>query len=201
MNNKSRLECHAILLAAGRGERFDPSGERHKLLQTLADGQNVITHSARQLLSVFPHSVAVVAQDAKVIQENLTQLTLPFCIGENSRDGMANSLVTALRELPSTCDAVVIALADMPFVSVATLQKIRAALEQGAGIVVPTYQGQRGNPVGFSIKYLPQLLSLQGDRGARQLLQTYPVTEIDVPDAGILRDIDVPADLIAPKSR
>jgi molybdenum cofactor cytidylyltransferase len=200
LKNKDAFLCYGILLAAGQGKRFDPSGRQHKLLQTLATGQSVIALSASQLQSVFPDSVTVVAADAVQIQQSLTELALPFCICENAQEGMANSLVTALRQLPAGADAVVIALADMPFVHIDTLLQIRASLMSGADIVVPTYQGQRGNPVGFSLKYLPQLLSLQGDRGARQLLQTNPVTEIAVSDPGILRDIDVPADLIAPDS-
>lgn len=199
MKNKDAFLCHGILLAAGQGKRFDPSGTQHKLLQILKTGRSVIAHSASQLKNAFPDSLAVVSENAVEIQQSLNELALPFCICENAQDGMANSLVTALRQLPTGTDAVVIALADMPFVHIDTLLQIRASLIAGADIVVPTYQGQRGNPVGFAIKYLPQLLSLQGDRGARQILQIYPVTEIAVSDPGILRDIDVPADLIDPK--
>jgi len=199
LKNKDAFLCYAILLAAGQGKRFDPSGRQHKLLQPLSTGRSVIARSASQLKEAFPNSFAVVSENAVQIQQSLTELAMPFCICENAQDGMANSLVTALRQLPSDTDAVVIALADMPFVQGDTLLQIRASLMAGAEIVVPTYQGQRGNPVGFAIKYLPQLLSLQGDRGARHLLQTYPVTEIAVSDPGILRDIDVPADLIDSK--
>jgi molybdenum cofactor cytidylyltransferase len=200
LKNKDAFLCHGILLAAGQGKRFDPSGRQHKLLQTLTMGRSVLTRSASQLQSAFPDCLAVVAAEAVQIQQSLADLALPFCICENAQEGMANSLVTALQHLPIGTDAVVVALADMPFVHIDTLLQIRASLAAGADIVVPTYQGQRGNPVGFAIKYLPQLLSLQGDRGARQLLQTYPVTEIAVSDPGILRDIDVPADLVAPDS-
>ncbi|MFZ6798820.1 nucleotidyltransferase family protein [Undibacterium sp. Di24W] len=199
MKNRDAFLCYGILLAAGQGKRFDPSGRQYKLLQTLPTGQTVIARSASQLKEAFPNSIAVVSENAVQIQQSLTELALPFCICETAQDGMANSLVTALRQIPADIDAVVIALADMPFVRGETLLQIRSSLIGGAEIVVPTYQGQRGNPVGFAIKYLPQLLSLQGDRGARQLLQTYPVTEIAVSDQGILRDIDVPADLIDTK--
>ncbi|HEV7816123.1 MAG TPA: nucleotidyltransferase family protein, partial [Janthinobacterium sp.] len=36
-----------ILLAAGRGRRFDPSGLQNKLLQPLAQGEPVVAASAR----------------------------------------------------------------------------------------------------------------------------------------------------------
>jgi molybdenum cofactor cytidylyltransferase len=57
------------------------------------------------------------------------------------------------------------------------------------------YRGQRGNPVGFSRDYLPQLLALEGDQGARGILKHAPVTELEVDDSGILQDVDTPADL------
>jgi molybdenum cofactor cytidylyltransferase len=55
--------------------------------------------------------------------------------------------------------------------------------------------GRRGNPVGFGRVHLAALLALEGDQGARRLLQTCPVTEVPVEDPGIFRDIDTPADL------
>lgn len=48
-----------ILLAAGRGRRFDPSGTRNKLLQPLPNGEPVAVASARALLAVLPKVIAV----------------------------------------------------------------------------------------------------------------------------------------------
>ncbi|MNY74038.1 MobA-like NTP transferase domain protein [compost metagenome] len=62
-------------------------------------------------------------------------------------------------------------------------------------IAAPMYRGRRGNPVGFSRHYLPQLLALEGDQGARGILKHSAVTELEVDDSGILQDIDTPADL------
>ena len=174
--------CCGILLAAGQGKRFDPSGRQHKLLQVLPSGQNVVSASARNLQQVFPRSWAVLADQSHAIQASLQTLNFPIYFCADADLGMAHSLRTGIEQLPVDADAFVIALADMPFVSVQTLMVIRDGLAEGADIVVPVYRGQRGNPVGFSRKYLPDLHSLRGDRGARQLLQTQLVTEIDVDD-------------------
>lgn len=187
--------CCGILLAAGQGKRFDPSGRQHKLLQVLPSGQNVVSASARNLQQVFSRSWAVLADQSHAIQSSLQALNFPTYFCADADLGMAHSLRTGIEQLPADADAFVIALADMPFVSVQTLMAIRDGLVEGADIVVPVYRGQRGNPVGFSRKYLPDLHSLRGDRGARQLLQTQLVTEIDVDDPGILQDIDRPEDL------
>jgi molybdenum cofactor cytidylyltransferase len=108
---------------------------------------------------------------------------------------MASSLVHGLRQSPADCAGWVIALADMPYVQPESIAAILTALQNGADIAVPVCQGRRGNPVGFSRRYLPQLLALTGDQGARALLNMYPVTEVPVNDPGIFQDIDIPEDL------
>ncbi|MFA9275853.1 MAG: NTP transferase domain-containing protein [Candidatus Aquirickettsiella gammari] len=187
--------CYGILLAAGQGKRFDASGLRHKLLQKLPSGQNIVSTSAMNLQQALPHSIAVVARDAGAIQDSLAMLEMPVAVCEDAQSGMSNSLRTGLQYLPAELDAFIIALADMPFVRAETIQAIASSLAAGAEIVVPVFAGQRGNPVGFAKKYSQQLRQLEGDRGARQLLQNLPVTELVVDDPGILRDIDRPEDL------
>lgn len=187
--------CCGILLAAGQGKRFDPSGRQHKLLQVLPSGLNIVSTSASNLQQVFPQSWAVLADQSSAIQASLQALNFPTYFCADAALGMAHSLRTGIEQLPADADAFVIALADMPFVSAQTLMAIRDGLAKGADIVVPVYRGQRGNPVGFSRKHLPDFHNLHGDRGARQLLQTQPVTEIEVDDCGILQDIDRPEDL------
>jgi molybdenum cofactor cytidylyltransferase len=72
-------------------------------------------------------------------------------------------------------------------------------VEEGADIAVPVHRtahGQeRGNPVAFSRRHLPQLLALTGDRGARGIVRDNIVNEVAVDDPGILLDIDTPPDL------
>jgi molybdenum cofactor cytidylyltransferase len=108
---------------------------------------------------------------------------------------MAASLVHAL-QATQDADGWLIALADMPFVAPDTMETLAHAIGHGADIAAPVYRGQRGNPVAFSREHLPRLLRLEGDRGARGLLQEFPVREVRVDDPGILRDIDTPEDLL-----
>jgi len=65
-------------------------------------------------------------------------------------------------------------------------------------MVAPVYQGQRGHPVGFSARWQQPLQELSGDKGARNLLADYPgeLELLTTEDAGILKDIDHPQDLI-----
>ncbi|MBX9870265.1 MAG: hypothetical protein K2X63_10725, partial [Burkholderiaceae bacterium] len=75
MNNA--FLCCGILLAAGRGRRFDPTGQQHKLLQTLSSGASVITTSALHLQQALPLSIAVIAQTPDAIRLALDGLQIP----------------------------------------------------------------------------------------------------------------------------
>ena len=185
-----------ILLAAGQGKRFDASGRLNKLLQPLPSDLTVAGSSAINMLSVLPATIAVVSPNTESLAAVLKSAGCELTVCFDAQNGLANSLVHALQHSSPDCSGWVIALADMPFVQPDTMAVIVQTLNSGAGIVVPTFLGKRGNPVGFSRQYLPQLLALTGDQGARSLLKAFPVTEVAVNDAGILKDIDVPADLL-----
>ncbi|MES2127212.1 MAG: nucleotidyltransferase family protein [Pseudomonadota bacterium] len=182
-----------ILLAAGRGSRFDPTGERNKLLAITASGDAVAVASARALLAVLPRVIACVSDDAVGAALRKAGCAVTHC-AEATR-GMSASLAHALRCSPPGTEGWLVALGDMPYVQGATLLALCAALEQGADIAVPVCGGQRGNPVGFSAKHLPALLALEGDQGARAIVRSHPVVEVPVDDTGIFRDIDTSSDL------
>lgn len=190
------MNLAGILLAAGRGRRFDPTGGRNKLLQPLPGGEAVVTASARHLLSVVPRVIAVVPPDDGGVAAMLRALGCDLTVCEAADTGMGASLVQAVRHsLPS--DGWLVALGDMPFVAQATLARLRDAVVDGASIAVPVHAGRRGNPVAFGSAHRDALLALGGDQGARRLLHTHAVTELAVDDPGILRDIDTLADLLA----
>ena len=193
-----------ILLAAGRGRRFDPAGVHNKLLQRLPGGELVVAASARTLLAVFPRVVAVVPPDDGGVGDVLRRLGCEVTVCPDADGGMGLSLAHAIRHSlqaqlhdKSPGQGWLVALGDMPFVAPSTLHALDAAVGEGAAIAAPLFEGRRGNPVAFGARHRDALLALDGDQGARRLLQTSPVTTIDVPDPGILRDIDSPSDLPA----
>ncbi len=194
MQNPSSGQLVGVLLAAGRGRRFDPTARHDKLCQVLPDGRTVAGAAAANLLAAMSHVVAVVRPGEAPLARELARLGCEILTCDNAADGMAASLAAGLSHTAGAAGWV-IALADMPCVQAATIDALVAAIGQGAGIAVPTYQGVRGNPVAFGAAYLPQLLQLDGDEGARSLLKKFAVTEIVVDDAGVRQDVDTPADL------
>lgn len=183
-----------LLLAAGKGVRFDVTGQRNKLLQPVDRGARVVERAAVHLLAATPHVVAVVRQADDGVARVLQELGCQVLVCPQADEGMGVSLAHGARALPAA-DGVIVALGDMPFVAVDTLSALADAIVQGAGIAVPVCGGRRGNPVAFAAQYIPRLQQMHGDQGARQLLKSCPVREIPVQDRGIFRDVDSPADL------
>jgi molybdenum cofactor cytidylyltransferase len=189
-----RNQFIGILLSAGKGSRFDPTGAKNKLLQPLPAGDIVVRASAKNLRAAVPSVLAVVRPGADELASQLRSLGCEVTECPTAELGMAESLVHALSVAQGAAGWVV-ALGDMPYVKPATITALMEAIQNGADIAVPTLQGRRGNPVAFSPFHLPRLLELRGDQGARSLLKAFPVTEVAVEDEGILRDIDAAADL------
>ena len=193
-----------ILLAAGFSRRF---GSTNKLLQRLPDGRPIALASAENLIQSIPVSIAVLRPKNKELAELLLNagLNIAFCT-ENNQE-MADSLATGISYSANfeaagdgfVNDGFVIALADMPFIQSKTILAVANKVVNGASIVIPTYQNQRGHPVGFSAKFRGDLENLQGDEGARSIIKRY-ANELELlptDDAGILVDIDTPNDLSA----
>ncbi|KQV44982.1 MULTISPECIES: NTP transferase domain-containing protein [unclassified Duganella] len=189
-----------VLLAAGRGSRFDPTGERYKLLQALPNGDPVVVASARALLAAVPRVFAVVRPEDAATAGLLRGLGCEVVVCANAGDGMAASLACAVQHARDA-GGWLIALADMPYVQPATMAALAGAVGQGgsasgtAAIAAPVHEGRRGNPVAFGRTHLQALLALAGDQGARSILKNNPVNELTVNDPGILQDIDTPSDI------
>ncbi|MGE3149543.1 MAG: NTP transferase domain-containing protein, partial [Pseudorhodoplanes sp.] len=89
-------------------------------------------------------------------------------------------------------------------VNAALIDRLVAAFdpEKGALIVVPSIDGKRGNPVLWSRRFIPELMALEGDVGARHLIGRYPeaVAEVPVSGSAAFLDVDTPEALAAAKS-
>jgi xanthine dehydrogenase accessory factor len=118
---------------------------------------------------------------------------------ENPRaeEGIASSIRAGLTGLPETTEVVAIALGDMPLVATETVRELlRTYEETRTPIVFPQYRGRQGNPVLWDRGFLGALRELEGDRGAKALLERNRDLALAVPveDRGVCLDIDTPAD-------
>lgn len=97
--------------------------------------------------------------------------------------------------LASRFDAALVVLADMPAVQPATVHALIEAFQREGRPAWPWHAGQPGHPRLLPRANWPALLDLSGDEGARHRLDWSQATRVDVPDGGILLDIDTPGDL------
>jgi len=180
-----------ILLAAGAGTRF---GGR-KLLHPLPDGVPVGLASLRNLISAVTHVIVVVRpgdDDLRALLESEGALVIEC---QDAERGMGHSLAAGVAE-SSAAEGWVIALGDMPRIRPATIKQVVHALEQGAGIVVPVFAGERGHPVAFDRRFRAELLGLTGDAGARTIVHAHSseVCRLEVDDPAVVQDVDTVED-------
>lgn len=180
-----------VLLAAGCSSRFGG----HKLL-TEIQGMSLIRHSA-ECLSPCDRVITVIRQEDEPLQMILQDASINTVLNLQAAKGMGNSLACAIRASEMS-DGWCILPADMPYVDKSTTSQIVRSLRNGAGIAAPFYHRRRGHPVGFSKTFRNDLLALEGDFGARDILaaESESVVAIEVEDQGILIDIDTPQDVV-----
>ena len=183
----------ALVLAAGRSTRMG----HNKLLARLADGRTMIEHTVDHVLATSAWPVLVVTghDDAK-IRATLAGKPVRFVAAPDYALGLASSLHAGLKALPPEAGAALICLGDMPLIPPDVLERLVTAFapKEGRDIVLPSFQGQRGNPVLWGRRFFSELLALTGDAGARQILHKHMefVAEVAVESDTVLRDFDTP---------
>jgi molybdenum cofactor cytidylyltransferase len=154
-----------LLLAAGRSTRFGADKLTAKL-----DGKAVVRLSA-ECLRPLDAVYVVIPPGADAITQALARLDVTFVVNLGRAEGMASSLRAGVAALPADVDAVVVALGDQPFASPdVTKVLVERWKAGGADAVAPQYRDGRGHPVLFGRGCFPALDMLEGDVGARTVL-------------------------------
>ncbi len=190
MNNTAIL-----VMAAGSSRRFG-SDKRQARIE-----HKTLLEATLEKAAPWKESIRVILGPGdETLQQTLSAQGITAYIAENAQRGMGHSLADSIGLL-SMHDPMfrqcLIMLADMPFLKTSTLKTLLNALQNNE-LVVPTYQGKRGNPVGFGQHYFSELAKLTGDSGGKIILlrNENSIQEIPVDDIGILMDIDRPEQLI-----
>ena len=173
------------VLAAGQGRRFGSN----KLMADL-DGAPMGSHIARTLAEMpFAWRFAVCSKGAALVQ-HFSGSGFQIIFNNTPESGQAHSLHLAVEAAEATdAGALLVLLADMPFVTTGHIEKLWAA---GAGIMASTFGDGPMPPALFPRDVWPMLLATSGDAGARALLGD---AKLIAASASELRDVDVPADL------
>ena len=179
-----------VLLAAGYSTRY----RGNKLLADIG-GRPLINYSA-SALAPCDRIIAVVRADDKTSMAVLNTLGVDCVFNDEAGRGMGHSIACAIHASPDSGGWCLLP-ADMPYVKAATTQRLISALHDGSDLAAPFYNEHRGHPVAFSNQFRDVLAGLDGDCGARSIIEHHvnQLTVVDCDDAGVLIDIDTVEEL------
>jgi molybdenum cofactor cytidylyltransferase len=182
----------ALVLAAGRSRRMAPV---NKLVVKDGEGVPMVARVVDNVLASHARPVVVVTgYERERVEAALAGRLVRLVHAEDYAEGLSASLKAGLAALPADIDGVVVCLGDMPLVAGPLIDRLIAAFdpEEGRAIAMPTFRGKQGNPMLWSVEFLPEMMAITGDVGARHLVGKHAdrVVEVEVADDAVLKDFD-----------
>ena len=189
------LTFSAVVLAAGLSSRMQG---QHKLLLPV-DGQPAVRRTVSALAAAGPEEIVVVTGfRGRAVMEALVDLPVTFQSNPRYEEGQMTSVAAGVAALRAPCSVVLVCLADQVLLEAADYRELIdafAAMSSGS-ILIPVFNGQRGNPVAFSASYAAEVISGHVNPGCRKLIAEHP-DEVFIYEAAHDRfviDMDTPED-------
>jgi len=183
----------AVILAAGRSTRM---GGPNKLLAELEGKKLVRIATEHALASKAGEVIVVTGHQAELVEQALAGLKVKFVRNPDFAGGLASSVKSGISAVSAKADGAVICLGDMPLIDARLIDRLieSFAPDRGNLIVLPVADGRRGNPVLWSRRFFSELMTLDGDIGARHLITKHgeAVAEVPVDGESAFLDIDTP---------
>ena len=185
----------AILLAAGQSKRM---GGENKLTKEI-NGIPLIKHSIKNILSSSVNELIVVIGYQREVFEKLIDKNekIKIIFNKNFESGMSSSIKLGINNLNEQSEAFFICLGDMPLVNKFIYNQL-ITLRNNKDIIVPTYKKQQGNPVLFSKSLKSKIITIQGDVGAKKILELNKdkILNVEIDDKSIRKDFNTKSDFI-----
>ena len=192
-NQKNGKSIAVLILAAGQSRRM---GAENKLFADI-NGKPMLQHTAEQALKSKADGVyGVTGHEHKRVSAFFNEMNIKNFHNPDYEEGLSSSLKTGFRALADQYDGLLICLGDMPLVKHNLFNSLIDAfdVEEGRAIIVPTFQGKRGNPVLIASNLKNDILAITGDIGAKSLIvENEPlVFTVEAGKDSIFTDIDTP---------
>jgi molybdenum cofactor cytidylyltransferase len=159
----------------------------------------IVTEQA--LASKATGVIVVTGHQADLVEQALSGLKVKFVRNPDFAGGLASSVKAGIAAVPANADGAIVCLGDMPLISAQLIDRLieTFAPDRGQLIAVPVSDGRRGNPVLWARRFFRELMTLDGDIGARHLIAKHAeaVAEVAVEGHGAFLDIDTPQALEA----
>jgi len=182
-----------VILAAGQSSRL---GSPKQLLRF--NEKSLLQHCVEEALQTNIPVIVVVGANSQLIKYELKDLHITIAENRRWQEGMSTSLqcgLMAAKNINNEIDGIIFMVSDQPFVSVMLLNNLlRAQNENSLPIAACGYAGRLGTPVLFHKYFFDALMDLQGDSGAKKLIEKNKnlATEVSFPEGVI--DIDTVED-------
>jgi len=179
----------AILLAAGQSKRMNGENKLAKEIQGIPliklSVKNILSSSINELIIVLGHQKEIIE---KLIDKNEK---IKFVFNKNFESGMASSIKTGLNNLSEKTEAFFICLGDMPMINQDVYNQLIRS-RNNKEIIVPIYKGQQGNPILFSKSMKSIIISIEGDIGAKKILEQNKdkILKVKIDDINITKDFN-----------
>ena len=178
----------AILLAAGQSRRM---GAFKPLLPF--GNSTVIEHCIDYLQQGGVETIVVVlGHRANEVRNALNERDVIFALNPDPNSEMGASIAAGIRVLPASSAATLIALVDHPAVPPTVVSTLIETWQQGARLIIPTWQDRGGHPVLVDLSFKSELLNLNDNGGLRALFDTHRniVNRMPVDSPYVARDMD-----------
>ena len=185
----------AILLAAGLSKRMDGENKLAKKIQNIPliklSVKNILASSIDELIVILGYQKEIIE---KIIDKNER---IKFAFNVNFESGIASSIKIGLNNLSEKTEAFFICLGDMPMVNSNIYNQLIQS-KNNKEIIVPTYKGQQGNPILFSKSIKEKIMTIQGDVGAKKILELNKnkILNVEVGNQSIRKDFNTKDDFI-----
>lgn len=185
----------AVLLAAGESLRM---GAQNKLRLSV-EGEPLLRKTLRTLLaSKLREIVVVLGHEAEQSRELLRDLPVTGVVNEHYQQGQMTSVHAGMKALSADCDGIMVCLSDQPLLETTDINALIEAFKHRShgSVLVPTYQGQRGNPIIMAYQHRQAILDGDRNLGCKRLIEKNPqlVCSIEMDNEHFVFDVDTPED-------
>ena len=196
----------SILLAAGQSKRMN--GE-NKLIKEI-NGVPLINHAIENILGSAVDEIVIIVGFEKEIIENIIKKNkkIKIIYNKDFKTGISSSIKIGLNNISNKSEDFFISLGDMPNVNQNIYNKLIKAkykynkklkVEYKKEIIIPTYEGKEGNPILFSKFMKEKVMDIEGDFGAKKIIELNKKKVLNVPfkNSGIILDFDRREDFLS----
>ena len=189
----------AILLAAGKSSRMKGVNKLTKEIYGIPmikhSTKNILNSAVKELIIVLGHENEIIK---KIIGDNKK---IKFVYNKDFENGISSSIKTGLNHISSQTEAFFICLGDMPFINQSIYNKLiksrfsynkKLNAKNKKDIFIPEYEGLKGNPILFSYLMKNQIMLIEGDNGAKKIIDSNKgkILNVKIDNKSIINDFD-----------